>query len=237
MKTAIPVVVTFVLIAAISAGIKWGLNYQKGADEAEKSEGAKTGDDLVVDTGVKPPPQTASDRVPTALAPSVVDGSGELADLIERNSRYSQSLRLQTMMTAERNAFLRDVLDDTREIQKSIDNAKQTVAAQMDAFNKIMTEKAKVEAAKPPELTAEELPRIKKVAVIYEGMAPEAAAAIFATMVQDGFELTVVKLLDSMQARKASKVIEEINNTDKALAAKLTEELEILRRPAKPGAA
>ena len=115
-------------------------------------------------------------------------------------------------MTSERNAFLRDVLEDTREIQTAIDDAKQVVADQMEAFNKIVEERQKVEASKPPELTAEELPRIKKVAVIYESLAPEAAAAIFSTMVDDGYQLTVVKLLDSMQPRKASKVIEEINN-------------------------
>jgi flagellar motility protein MotE (MotC chaperone) len=169
--------------------------------------------------------------------------------------QLANSLRTRLAAVREREALLLGrqkqlelVFNDIKSERASIDEMRKQVAEEMKAVERqlLNLEKKRAELDDKQQevnthvkemeknvvqLDGMEQGNLKKIADMYDSMAPESAGKILKQLAESGKMDTAVKLLGLMKERQAAKVLADLE--DPALAAQLLEKMKDVKRPAK----
>ncbi len=176
--------------------------------------------------------------------PAPPKGDGPVAAGAEQKEQLAAMRRREERMAKEK-AQQALILEDIRVQREEVDRLAKQVAIEATAALARAAELAAqplpalnpvvpaVFADRPTPPNPNEAANIKRLALMYEAMAPNTAAKIFQEMADRGTMDTAVQILGQMRERQAGKVIAEIADT--TLAAQILEKLRQLKRPGTAG--
>lgn len=238
------------VVVTIMLGVGFGVMFsmQKPATPVavktpdEDDSGSKTSE--VVQKPVEPLPssqvETSPDedplrRIPVTAAPSYTPGAEETEVLARQLADRRATLDRREELLSERTLALDLILEDFRSEQEIVSKLRKSVDTEIDLATKDLAEQARLldttkggNKGKGNVAVADNIDEqasLKKVAMMYDAMAADAAAKIFIRLSQDNLSDTAVRLLAVMKDRQAAKVLAEIANQEPDLAAQLTEKL------------
>lgn len=244
MKNIIILVITAVLLFAVSAAISLYLQGVGKGDAGKQKEKEKSDEKAKEKT--RP---GLEDTVPPITAPPPAGSSEQMTKLMSRLQEREQGLKKRDEEVRRQEQRLEILMEDIRSERASFDTLRKQFNEEMKRLNEAQDtiskksrglEEQKEEAARlleemrkrQIEYEKGEKPNIAKMATITDSMEPTKAAAIIKQLADNGQMDTAVKLLSQMKERRAAQVLGEM--TDMALAAQLVEKLRGVKKDPPP---
>lgn len=254
MKKILLLGLTAIVLFSLSAAASWLLHKNKVA--AQDTQPGETAEHA----GQPHPSRLASwdmQEERKAFMPSETHGSGRLpySPGAEEAVQLANSLRTRLAAVRERELSLAGrqrqlelVFNDIKSERGTIDELRKQVASEMSAVEtqlrvlekkradldekqQQVTDHVKEMEKNVVQLDGMEQGNLKKIAEMYNNIAPESAGKILKQLAESGKMDTAIKLLGLMKERQAAKVLAELD--DPALAAQLLEKMKDVKRPTK----
>ncbi len=216
MKNIVILVLTALLLFAISAALSLWLQQSSAtatASQNEKDKTAKKNANKSEEETTRPP-TSKSEPSPTS------DLAAAMAALREREAQVER--RAQQMQI---------VLQDLQEQRERFDELVRQVAQEVKAVTKSLDQLAALENQVKKKQETDEFDRknIDRLATMFDSMDGPAAAPIIKQMADSGRLELAARILAQMKERNAARVLAELN--DHALAVQLVERVRALKYP------
>ena len=254
MKKMLVFGLTAVVLFGLSATASWFLRQQKkpqGEHEAAHGEPAPADAEAPHKSsmdGLAEFSAAGTGRERPAARPPFTVGAEEAVQLANSLRDRLGSVREREARLAARQKQFELIYKDIQAERGAIDELRKQVSAEGKAVESQLTalEQKHAELEQQQQKTTTQLSdleknvvqlegleqgNLKKIADMYDSMAPESAAKILQQLAETGKMDTAVKMLGLMKERQAAKVLAELS--DPALAAQLLDKLKDLKRPAK----
>ena len=239
MSKAIFGILFAVLVFALSATGSWYL-IQNQSDESQTSEDAAT-DTASTRLTSSSDQSKASDQGKTLEMPVVVRSRPMSPEEVFRygvtlRNREGALKKQQNQLKTEQlqlKLIQDDIRGDQRELEGMLTQIRDEIATAEKLLASIQQERRRMqeELKGQTEYKQQELENIKRMSQWVEGMTPETAAEFLRELSDDGKMETAIQLLGYFEERKASKILEAMN--DPALIRQLIEKFKGLKRPKK----
>ncbi len=253
MKSYVPVLIASAVCFVLVAGAASSWHYWKGKRIAPEPRLAEPF------PKTSPSSETsrteAASEVPAALRPLHEAETDDPVQLVLALRERLDTVKQREAKVESREDLLKLIHDDIEAEQAKVDTLRKTiderlrrhltemqVSGDKDPAQKDLAEptgeeegvsKEKTESA-PENLAqsaAQEERNLKRMASVYDTMAPEITSEIFRQLAEDGSTETVLRLLSLMKERQAGKVLTELSKSAPQLSAELTEKLRLLKPP------
>lgn len=250
MKKLLIVGVTSLVLFVVSASASYFWQQKQKHSQTESAEHAAPLHKETARSGKPSSASTASgasESAPprAAVRPAFNAGAEEIARMTnELRTRLAAVREREEQLTA-RKKQVDLVHEDIRGERAALDELRTQVKSELEALNDALQNVEKQRGTLDEErkqisknnqemetrvlqVQKEEQKNLQKMSGMYNSMSPESAARILQNLADTGKMDTAVKVLGSMQERKAAQVLAELG--DAGLAAQLVEKLKGLRR-------